>query len=715
MQHIVKLDPTSIDSHVELAELATRLRQAKIATSAYLQAAQLLRQSGDEDRWAELVEKAHELDPADEPAAIAAAELYAKKQQPSEAVRLLEPVFNNRPDDLAVVQLLCQGYLATEEYAKAQPLCWKLHLAKPEAVELLLQLMEGFLQIGQSAQALEVVSKLKERLSEQGKKTEFLVIMEKIYATDESNLEVLEILTDLHNEMNNEDGLRRSLTRLFGLYLAAEQYNKAADALERILDVDPYGEGHNDRLVNLEGHIDPIWYKNIHDRLQPPSTSRVPLGTGIGAGAGAATKGDTLEDLLVEGEMFYQYQLSTKLRETLEKINRLFPGAEEQNDRLRELYEAAGFTPKFTATAAAPPPAPGPDKAEIARAQAAASAQSLEDLRRISEITADIYRESTPQAVMQVAVNQLGRALKVSRGWGALGALDRPPALTAEYSSSGAHRSNTTAAIKLYAVLMRQALSSPDGWSVKDLSQVPLLAPIRPDIQTLGTKSLLALPLLDRDEPTGLLVMEQCDDFRSWTTSEVLLVKAIATQVVIAVNNTKLRRLVRSLAGTDPETGLLPRSAYLDCMLAEARRAKDQSQPLAVCLIEPENPTAFIKTLGEPGVQRFIQQVSKSLLSALRQNDIAVRYNPLSIAVVFPDTALPQAGLTVEKVRRVLAQVRVDGTTAPYFCAAVCDVPLGSRFDAVDGVTEVINRLELSIEQCRKEGRKRVLMSKSEG
>jgi diguanylate cyclase (GGDEF)-like protein len=208
-----------------------------------------------------------------------------------------------------------------------------------------------------------------------------------------------------------------------------------------------------------------------------------------------------------------------------------------------------------------------------------------------------------------------------------------------------------------------------------------------------------------------LILVEQCQA-RAWSPGEGLLLRAISTQVVIAVNNTKLRRLVRSLAGNDPETGLLPRSSYLDCLLSEAQRSKDQSQPLSVCALEPENPRALMKLLGDAGVQRFVQQVSKALVSSLRQNDISIRYSPLAIVVVFPDTALPQAALAVEKVRRALGQIRVNGADATSFCGAVCDVPLGPTFEAVDGVTEVINRLEVSLDHARKEGGKRVLISK---
>ena len=126
--------------------------------------------------------------------------------------------------------------------------------------------------------------------------------------------------------------------------------------------------------------------------------------------------------------------------------------------------------------------------------------------------------------------------------------------------------------------------------------------------------------------------------------------------MLVAVNNTKLRRLVRSLAGTDEETGLMPRSSYVDCMLAEATRARNQSQPLAVCLLEPENPTTLLKALGDAGLQKYLKQVAKALQSNMRQNDIAVRYNPCSIAVLFPDTALPQplppSFISMAKTRR---------------------------------------------------------------
>ena len=716
LEHLVKLDPSNLEANVELGEMAGT-RQPKIASTSFLKAAQLARQAGDEKRWGDLVDRAYAVEPTNEVCCLAAAEVRLKRDRAAESIALLEPIYQAKPDDIQVLEFLAEAYLRTRDYVKAQPICWRAYQLHPDAIELVQRVAEGFVQTSDTEKALAVATQLRGALYKQGKRGEYLQIVEKIYAADESNLQVLETLSGLYNEMNREDGLRRSLVRLFNLYLAAELYDKAADTLEKIIDVDPYGEGHYDRLLNLEGYIDKIWYGNIATRLQPPS-GRPASGSQEGGGVQAA-KPESLDDLIIEGEMFHQYQLTSKLTATLEKINRLFPGAEDENSRLRDLYNSAGFHP---AAAPAKKPAATPVQQPIQPASVpyppggpGAALQSLEDLRKISEITANIYREGTPQNVVQVAVNEIGRALNSSRCWGGLGTSDRPAALWAEYCSPTSSASDPAAAARLFATLMGQAKAKPDGWSMEDAAQFPVLAPIASEIQKLGIRSLLALPLIENEQPSGLLLVEQCDRHRAWSQGEIVLLNAISTQVAIAVNNTKLRRLVRSLSGTDEETGLLPRSSYIDCMLSEALRAKKQSQPFSVCLLEPENPSALAKALGDAGLQLYLKQVSKALQSNMRQNDIAIRYNPCSIAVLFPDTALPQGGLALEKFSRAISQIKPDNANPPQFCSVICEVHLSDSFDAVDGVTEAINRLESVLEQSRKEGGRRVVLSKFEG
>lgn len=713
LQHITALDPKNLDGHLELAEMAARANQPQHATSAYLKAAQLAREATQEGNWAEYTEKAHSLSPKDEPASMAVSEVYLSTNRAAEVPPLLEPIAEYRPDDLTILELLVRAYNALGQYDKEEPLAWKLYQARPETLKLLVGLMEGYAKGGNTHKALNLANRLKVPLSKEGKRKEFLSLMERIYEADESSIELLEELVALYNELNKEDGLRRSLTRIFNLYLGAERYDKAADTLERILDVEPYGEGHYDRLLNLEGHISPILYKSIQSRLNPTSAPRGGLGGGQdGVPQAKEDKVESLEALIIEGEMYFQYQLSTKLQETLQTINRLYAGAEDNHPRLRELYDNSGFVPTPPPVPKAPPPAPPSSPGST---PAAMTAESLEELRRISEITASVHHATSPEDVIHVTVNEIGRALTASRCWGAIGSPDRPPATVIEYCGPSTPPSDPTVAMKVYLALMPQAPAKPDGWSIGDVTASPALAGVRGDLQRLGVKSLLAIPLLDKESAVGIILVEQCDRPRAWTPGNSLLLKAISTQVVIAVNSTKLRRLVQSLAGTDEQTGLLPRSSYVDRLLAEAQRAKQNSQPLSLSLVEPEDPAALARKLGDEGLQNYMQAVSRLVTSNLRPSDIPVRYNPCAIAVVFPDTPLEQSGTTVEKLRKELSELKTNGMQQPTYYASVCDVQLGAGFDAVDGVTEVINRLEATLDLARKEKSRQALVSKFDG
>ena len=713
LQHIAKLDPDNAEASLKLAEMASQAGSPKIAAPAYLHAAQLARTAGQDDRWAELVEKAYHLDPGDEAVVLATAEVRLARNQPREVIALLESIAQRRPDDMAPLTILARGYVSAGEWEKAAPLALKLFQSQPESILLIENVIEGFLGAGDTERAMSLVEQLRTRLVQQGKGKEFLALVEKIFQFDETNVEIVELLTVLYNEMNREEGLRRSLARLFNLYLAAEQYDKAADTLERIVDVDPYGPSHADRLLNLEGHIDDMWYRNIASRIQAPASSVLAASAERKEAESAAVSGrkESLEDLLIEGEMFSHYQLSFKLKETLEKIDRLYPGAYERNTRLRDLYDATGFHPTPA------PEVPTVDTAheDAARGASAPSAQSLDHLQRISEITANIFREATPQGVVQVAVEQIGKALGVSRCWAALGTTERGPELTAEFCNLGVLASENALAAKVFTFFARQVANHPEAWTFDSLSQASEISPVFLELTQLGVKSLVAIPLKDKDQVAGLLMAEQCNSTRFWSPGELILIKAVVPQIIIGVNNTQLRRLVKSLAGNDPDTGLLPRGSFIDCLLAEARRAKEQRQPLTVSLIEPEDTARLAKSLGDARLQPYMQRAGKVVTSNLRQNDMAIRYGPCTMSLVFPDTNLEQAGLAIEKLRRVLGQLKLEDHEPLRFCAVMCDVPLDSGFDAVDGVTEVINRLDATLDEVRKDSKHQVIASRFRG
>jgi tetratricopeptide (TPR) repeat protein/GGDEF domain-containing protein len=704
LKHLVELEPDTIDEQIELAEAARETGKPALGASALMKAAEIARRNGMEERWAELAERGHQLDPSNRAACVAAAEVCLTRDRTREAIALLEPIYWRDPDDANLLKLLCRAYLSSREYAKAEPLCLKLYQSHPETLGLTERLIRGLLSNGETSRALGLLESIKEQMYlHHGKRGEFLALAEQIYRVDENNLNVLKLLPPLYNELNREADLRLALARLFSLYLAGEQYDKAAETLEIIVDVDPYGAAHGDRLLNLEGHIDAVWYRNIAGRISVPG-----MGHGLTAGLSEKLEGEletdtppTLDDLIVEAEMYHRYNLTSKLEGLLQRIDRHYPGAHLDNKPLSELYEMSGFEP-----------------APFERSSDAGSSASdgpvdpvpIDELDKISSITGLIHRQSTPEHVLSTAAQRLGRLVDASRCWIAAGPAGSTP-LTAEYIAPGLAPSDPDAVLTVCSFLSEAPAIGPEGWTVDNVPSVKQLEPIAPQLLRMGIFSFVAVPLIDKEQKAGLLLLEQCQAPRRWTDGEKVLARTVASQVAIAMNSTRLRRLVRSLARTDLTTGLLPRSAYLDCLVAEARRAEGQSQPLSICLMEPSSTGGLSRRFSNAEMQSYIQQVGGTVSSHIRQNDIAIRYGPITIALCFPDTPLAHTRILIEKLQSQVRQVRVTSNVTLDFCAVASELFLGPGFDAVDAVTEVINRLESSMETLRKQRETRILLS----
>ena len=181
------------------------------------------------------------------------------------------------------------------------------------------------------------------------------------------------------------------------------------------------------------------------------------------------------------------------------------------------------------------------------------------------------------------------------------------------------------------------------------------LAPAAEHIHALNIESLLAVPLLDAGEQSGILILEQTSP-RQWRQTDLVVLKTIAEQVVLAVSNARLRTLMKTLAVTDEKSGLLKRSSYLDVLLSEVRRSLQQKTPLTLMLLHFGKASALVKEIGEAQVENMMQQIGQTLASHIRQNDVAVRYDLTTIALVLSDTTEKNAFLVVDKMRKVLAR-----------------------------------------------------------
>jgi diguanylate cyclase (GGDEF)-like protein len=192
---------------------------------------------------------------------------------------------------------------------------------------------------------------------------------------------------------------------------------------------------------------------------------------------------------------------------------------------------------------------------------------------------------------------------------------------------------------------------------------------------------------------------------RKWKPNEAYFLQAIGDQMLMSVSHTRLRSLVRRMGVSDERTGLLSRSSYQSCLLTEADRSRTQGTPLALAILQIDRGAEILRQHGESPVERFLEQLARSLQPIVRQNDVAVKYTSWSLAFILPDTTLAGAQNLADKLRRAASGVRPPwDSTQITLSAGIVEAVAKPDYESEDIVTDLINRAEFSAEEARKAG-----------
>src|SRR5207248_1169521 len=135
------------------------------------------------------------------------------------------------------------------------------------------------------------------------------------------------------------------------------------------------------------------------------------------------------------------------------------------------------------------------------------------------------------------------------------------------------------------------------------------------------------------------------------------------------------------------------------------KRAFAQASTACVLLLHFGKASAMVKEMGEPAVEALMQQIGQGVCSQVRQNDVAVRYELTTIALILPDTTDKNAFFVVDKMRKALTGIKIAGNERTLnTTVGIAEAVMQQQFDPVDIVTEVINRAEAALDAAKTEG-----------
>ena len=717
LERTAQLDPENLTRQLRVAETAERIGKSALAAKAFLRAGQLATAGGTPEEAMRLFGRAHKLAPQERSVTLLYAEATLRAGEAKQAVALLEP-FISADSDANFLETFADALMRSGNLDRAREILERLLKDKNQGLARLFDLVDVYGKAGQDTKAVGLLKLLKERMSADRKQSEFIAQLDTVGGKHPNSPEILEFCGAFYNEANRETQYFEILIKLFDMYLHAGNAEKACDALEKLLDIDPYDHRNQERLQKLQGRVDDSLLKRFSARLSksgsaaPPRAVRTESSTADSVSTSTPAGGDgkhsqALEDLIVQTEIFLQYSLQNKALERLQKIAATFPGEEERNTRLRNLYQTANWWPAGSSRPKAQQPVVTARPAEpvlespgssLTQKTGVYTAETLRDLAKISEINQKIFRQQTPRAMLNTAVNEVGAYLQCSRALAVFGALGRPPEMAAEFCAGGM---KATPGSQLVLLLAQMEKAQPD-----ELGGLTLSATDGSILKEMGITSALGVIINDKEtqNPAGMLIVGHADAHK-WKPNEAYFLQAIGDQMLMSVSHTRLRSLVRRMGVSDERTGLLSRSSYQSCLLTEADRSRTQGTPLSLAILQIDRGAEILRQQGESPVERFLEQLARSLQPIVRQNDVAVKYTSWSLAFILPDTSLAGAQNLADKLRRAASGLRPPwDSTQVTLSAGIVEAVAKADFESEDIVTDLINRAEFSVEEARKRG-----------
>ena len=166
---------------------------------------------------------------------------------------------------------------------------------------------------------------------------------------------------------------------------------------------------------------------------------------------------------------------------------------------------------------------------------------------------------------------------------------------------------------------------------------------------------------------------------------------------------------IRLESRLDPLTELGNRKHFDEAMREAAKAAVERGEPLSLLMIDIDHFKSVNDTYGHATGDQVLRLVAMSLKQNLKGQDVAARYGGEEFAIVLPNTALTQAVMVADQLRRVvMARELKKKSTGEIIGRITISIGAASLL-GYDTVESLIERADNYLYAAKRGGRNRVM------
>ncbi|MDY7002919.1 MAG: diguanylate cyclase [Cyanobacteriota bacterium] len=201
-------------------------------------------------------------------------------------------------------------------------------------------------------------------------------------------------------------------------------------------------------------------------------------------------------------------------------------------------------------------------------------------------------------------------------------------------------------------------------------------------LKQFQVKASMVLPILINEEGEkqgsettawGLIVAHQCTHKRQWQISDTDLLRRLATQIAIAIQQAqlyhrleKLNQELKEIAYVDGLTGICNRRHFEEKLDQEWKRVTRDNASMSIIMVDIDYFKPYNDTYGHQQGDKCLQQVAQTISAAVkRPGDFVARYGGEEFVVVLPNTPIEGALKVAEDIRAQIEALKIPHTASP--------------------------------------------------